>query len=248
MMGSCRTSIYRMYGHSELLVNAGLLQRLPCAPTAAPRLAGLAGTVLIGLGGADGKDGSAVVALLDNRRHSRRLRGPAQGLCRHHEHQGRPRVTKGRLSAAGVGALGAPLHPLRKKIGRVGQPSASFRPARPTRRRLRTMNTTRVRIDPDDPSTLPEGRIDPREGGCHHRGGDCCTGAGGRRRGHARHGALRAPSAPTARSLSDRVGAAHRRADRDDPQLGTGEAAAPPAQHAPCCGCSTRLPRPRSAS
>ena len=23
------------------------------------------------------------------------------------------------------------------------------------------MNTTRVRIDPDDPSTLPEGRIDP---------------------------------------------------------------------------------------
>jgi len=28
-------------------------------------------------------------------------------------------------------------------------------------RRSRTLSTTRVRIDPDDPSTLPEGRIDP---------------------------------------------------------------------------------------
>ena len=41
------------------------------------------------------------------------------------------------------------------------RPFASFRPARPTRRRSRNMSTTRVRIDPDDPSTLPEGRIDP---------------------------------------------------------------------------------------
>ena len=39
--------------------------------------------------------------------------------------------------------------------------SASFRPARPTERRSRTMGTTRIRIDPDDPSTLPKGRIDP---------------------------------------------------------------------------------------
>ena len=37
---------------------------------------------------------------------------------------------------------------------------ASLRPARPTGRRLRTMSTTRVRIDPNDPSTLPSGRND----------------------------------------------------------------------------------------
>ena len=39
--------------------------------------------------------------------------------------------------------------------------SALFWPARPTGRSYRTMSTTRVRIDPDDPATLPEGRIDP---------------------------------------------------------------------------------------
>ena len=40
-------------------------------------------------------------------------------------------------------------------------PSASVRPARPIARRSRTVSTTRIRIDPDDPFTFPESRIDP---------------------------------------------------------------------------------------
>ena len=39
-------------------------------------------------------------------------------------------------------------------------PSASSRPARPTGKRFGTMSTTRIRIDPDDPSSLPEGQVD----------------------------------------------------------------------------------------
>ena len=39
-------------------------------------------------------------------------------------------------------------------------PSASFRPARPAGKRSENMSETHVRIDPDDPQSLPEGRID----------------------------------------------------------------------------------------
>ena len=66
--------------------------------------------------------------------------------------------------------------------------SASFRPARPTRRRSRTMSTMRVRIDPDNPATLPDGRFDPAVVDGTHRGGDRHATAGRRCRGHARHG------------------------------------------------------------
>lgn len=36
-----------------------------------------------------------------------------------------------------------------------------FQPARPTLKRQRTMSMTRIKIDLDDPSTFPEGRIEP---------------------------------------------------------------------------------------
>ena len=54
------------------------------------------------------------------------------------------------------------------------------------------MSSTRVRIDPDDPVTFPEGRIAPSGGGRNHRGGDCLAAERRRRRSDAGHGAVRA--------------------------------------------------------
>ena len=86
------------------------------------------------------------------------------------------------------------------------------------------MSTTRVRIDPDDPSTLPEGRIDPARV-------DATTEAETAAQEREDEEEAMQDMPRYARRVRRRLGlsqtepgAAHRRAARDHPQLGTGQA------------------------
>ena len=55
------------------------------------------------------------------------------------------------------------------------------------------MSTTRVRIDPDDPSTLPEGRIDPARVDATTEAEIAAQEREDEAEAHAGHGAIRAP-------------------------------------------------------
>ena len=86
------------------------------------------------------------------------------------------------------------------------------------------MTATRVRIDLDDPSTLPEGRIDPARV-------DATTEAEIAAQEREAEAEAMQDMARYARRVRRRLGLtqvelarAHRRAARDDPQLGAGEA------------------------
>ena len=105
-----------------------------------------------------------------------------------------------------------------------------------------------VRIDPDDPSTLPEGRIDPARVDATTEGEIAAQEREDEDEAMQDMARYARRVRRRARSLSDRIGHGAPTCRSRRSATGNRASAAPPALHAPCCACLTRLPRPRSAS
>ena len=79
------------------------------------------------------------------------------------------------------------------------------------------MSTTRIRIDPDDPSTLPEGRIDPSRVDATTEAEIAAQEREDEDEAMQDMARYARPDPAAARALPDRAGSAHRRPARDDP-------------------------------